>query len=1029
MKIRTLSIVGLVFLTHPIFAQLSGLTFHHLTMEKGLSKGENHFVYKDKTGFVWISSTVGLNRFDGRVVKVYQPDKNDKNAISGENIQSTFFEDKNEDLWFTIYGGGVTKYVRSEDSFENFIVKDSLGEELVEYYAFFFDKDQSLWLIINGRELYRFNTIDLKFTKILDFPEGILRAVVQTDNNNEIKRIFAYSYLNTGLYSVQNDNGNFIVEKYFGVEHDVTLAVKSILPMADSLIWIGAETGLYLFNLNSKKLKLYDAFNEIKISSIFAIVPLSPNELLLASKGLGLLTFDLVSKKFTDLVVPDGSNPYSLSTNDFDGIYIDKDGGWWVSTSPLGIDYVFPQKKRFESFKIDKTVNGNSVQLKPGSMVEDEQGCIWCSVDLNGICVFDKQKKIIKRINHIEGDPNSIPSNEIIFLNKTKDNRIWILTWKGIAVWLPDKKKIFNLPLFKSAIINMLQLEDGRIILAPYGESGEKGGLYELIEKKSLDFTYKKIDNINTDHTYTILWQASNGNIYSCNSLLSISQMKPASNISVISEIPITGDVSSFYEDSRDHSLWIGSSTGLYHLQPERENQQIEVFTEKNGLPSRVIYGMLPDKKNKLWISTNKGLVSFEIDSIKAKVFTQIDGLISSDFLKYSFLKHSSGQFWFGSSTGITCFFPEKVKPITLKATPRITNIFINDQPSKNIFCEKTGAANVSEFERLKLNYLTNTVSFNFAALEYSDPSKTKFQYKLEGVDKDWVNSETNNFARYPKIPYGNNVFKLKASNSDGIWSDPISLSIKVSPPFTKTPWFYMLIAFGATGLIWFYFDTRRKRQEELRRLDDEKREALELERQRIARDVHDDLGSGLSALSLQTAMAQYKNSPEEIKTELEKANLVAIDLSGKIREVIWTVSAKNDTLANLISYLNQYAIDLLENTDIDLLVNLPEIIPQISVTGEYRRTTFLAFKEALNNMLKHANASQVAINFKLVGNNLHIVVADNGIGFDPNLLEQSTGNGLLNMQTRMRDIGSDCHFETNKEGATITFILKLKTA
>lgn len=219
----------------------------------------------------------------------------------------------------------------------------------------------------------------------------------------------------------------------------------------------------------------------------------------------------------------------------------------------------------------------------------------------------------------------------------------------------------------------------------------------------------------------------------------------------------------------------------------------------------------------------------------------------------------------------------------------------------------------------------------------------------------------------------------------------------------------------------------RIRRQRERQRLALEaQQQALENERQRIAQDMHDDIGSSLSALSLLSEIAQYKQSPEDLKADIEKINQSSRDLSDKIREVIWTVSASNDTLANLISYIHRHAIELFESTNVECFVNLPEIFPELAVGGEQRRTLFLACKEAMNNITKYAGATRVILDFEINDNKLEIRILDDGKGFDPALLERSSGNGLRNMQSRMRDIQGSCHISTGPRGTQVHFSMGL---
>ena len=1011
-----------------VIAQYGKIPFNHLTVEDGLSKGGNHFIYKDKTGFVWLSSVVGLNRYDGRSLKIYQPDETKPGAITGENIQSPFFEDEHNNLWFTTYYGGVNKYIRSTDSFESFISRDSSGMEEAGYYAFFLENNHKLWLIVDGHDLCYFDIIDKRYVKKTRLPVRILRANVHADDENRLKKIYAYSYQDTGLYLINLSADSINFKNYIGEVDPKPLEIKALWPVDDTLVWVGAVNGLYKFNEEKKSISHYAYFKNEIIKDIYGIAPFGENKLLIASQRKGLLIFDAKENRYKELFQPDNRDPYSLTNNDIVSINLDNDGGYWVSSEQLGVDYFSPEKKRFNSFIIENKVNDQLLRFKPSSLVEDENNNVWCSVEGVGIFILDQTGKIVNEIYQGDRGRYVLPKKEVEFLYKTKDERIWISTWDGMVVWVPDQKKIINLPFWEKIALSMCQLKDGRIILGTYGKENE-GGLYQLVEKEPLNFNFEKITASDSTANYIFLWEDSRKNLFACNSLTSVTVMDLENDFKIKKELSIKGSAGAYFEDPENHSIWIGTSTGLFKINGELDADSLEHYTEDHGLPSRVIYGIIPDNQNRLWVSTNRGLVALELDSKNTQLFTHADGLLSTDFSDLSFLKHSNGEFWFGSSLGITKFLPQNIKPIKTAANPIVTNILINDLPAPDLRCAKTAATNISEIKQLNLDYLSNTVSFTFAALEYSDPTKNQFQYMLKGVDKDWVNSGTNNTTRYAKIPAGKYEFLLKASNSDGIWSKPRYISINIAPPFYKRNWFYFLMGIAVASFIWMVIRFRRNRREERRRMEEEKRKALELERQRIARDVHDDLGSGLSALSLQTAMAQYKTTPEEIKFELEKINSAARDLSGKIREVIWTVNSKNDTLANLISYLNQYALDLLESTEIDILVNLPDEIPEATVTGEYRRTTFLAFKEALNNMLKHANASQVEINFKADNDSLQIEVADNGVGFDPQLLLASTGNGLLNMRTRMKEIGGDCRYKTSGGGSKVTFVLRLKPA
>ncbi|MEZ4957980.1 MAG: two-component regulator propeller domain-containing protein [Saprospiraceae bacterium] len=991
---------------------------HHLTVEDGLLQARNDFVYKDSMGFVWISSLNGLNVYDGKKIRTFQPDFEDTTSIFGQNIQSPFFETNDGDIIFTTYEG-INIYNRKHDSFSHVVVPDNLHF----YYAFHLDPEGKLWFVNNTTYLYTLDLFTLKLEKLDSFPSNIYRVTPLLNTNGYISELWAFSFQEAGVHIFRKQGEQFIKEHHFGDDSQTPLFFSQIIFEDHNNVWCATETGLYSYNQVDKTLTQFNLPDVIN-SEANAVAFLNKDTILVGYENMGLYFFNKKKKTFISNISADITNPNSLSSSNISQIYVDNEKGIWLSIPGIGVDFFNTEKSQFSYFKIENPIskfNLNETPV-PTGIVEDANGNIWCATMSNGLYILDKNKKLLKHFTTEQNNDHRLLSNRVIFIYKDREQRIWMVSWEGIMVIYPNgERDVIKNDSFH--FLRVYQLEDGRMLIGCL-----EGGIFEIKQKAEHKFEIISIPGISRVDAYTTLWQSSQGLLYCCRDVSDILIMDPAKGYKIVGVIPLSGESEAFYENRVDGSIWIANSSGLVRLRKgQTDGDGMRFFTEKDGLPDRVIYGILPDRDSILWVSTNRGIASFNMFNFKVRQFGLADGLPSLANSSLAFTKLESGEMLFGTPQGFTNFFPENIKTLGIEAHPVITRILINDEENPELIKDVSGATNVNIIRSLTLPFEYNTISFNFAALEYSDPANTKFEYQMEGVDKTWVKNGSQNFARYSKMDVGEFTFKLRASNSEGKFSEPVLLAIKITPPFTQSPLFYALIILLVVSVFGLIIFIRNKRQEEIMRLEIEKREALELERQRIARDVHDDLGSGLSALSLQMAMAQYKTSPEEIKTELEKANLAAVDLSGKIREVIWTVSAKNDTLSNLISYLNQYAIDLLENTNIDLLVNLPEVIPQITVTGEYRRTTFLAFKEALNNMLKHANASQVAINFKLIGNDLHIIVADNGVGFDPKLLEQSSGNGLLNMQTRMRDIGSDCQFETSDKGATITFILKFK--
>ncbi len=1004
---------------HPVNGQDVKPFFHHLTVENGLTQTTNEYVYKDSYGFVWISSINGLNRYDGKSIKTYLPEPNDTTSLYGQNIQSPFFELANGDIAFTTYNA-INVYIRAEDRFKHFKIKDPKEKDTPGYYAFHLDPEQNLWVVLRNTEIYKANLLSFETSRVGSFHQLVHRVSPHVDNNGKLIEMWGYFFQSQGveILTIKKDSIKRISK--FTKDTQTPLFIRNVtFDKKDDSAWIASENGLYSYNRVAEKLTPYHPSN-IQNKTIKEAKAYGNDTLIISYEKLGLFLFSKISKQFFASIEPEISNPNSISSRNISRLTIDRDNGIWLSQFRIGVDFFHLDKTKFNNINIAPEIYSHKgvANFYTREIIEDDSSNLWYATNIHGIYIIDKEKKKSENYSsYIDRTSYTLP-NYITHLYKDNNSIIWVSSWEGACYITPDRN-LHQLDTRGSNPLFIYQLANNKILFCPF-----EGGLSEIIEING-KYKLEQIQSVSRGYPFLTLWEDSKKRLFGCQDASSIIVFDYVDDYKLLKELPIAGETNAFFENPEDGSIWIANSNGLIRINSELDIDSIKVFTEKDGLPDRVIQGMLPDNKGRLWLSTNRGLASFDLKTHSVKQFTLADGLPSLTFNTNSSFRGENGELLFGSSKGIVHFHPDQIKEFDVKANPTITNILINDDEDKGLKCELTGATNTTEIKELNLPFDRNTISFNFAALEYSDPSSTKFRYQMVGVDDDYVESGIRDFTRYANLPYGRYSFNLMATNSDGVWSGPRTLDIEIEPPFYRTCWFYLFVGVMMAGGIWAIIIARRKRAEERFQSEVDKRVALEQERQRIARDVHDDLGSGLSALSLQTAMAQYKSSPEELKKEIDRINSSARDLSGKIREVIWTVSANNDTLPNLISYLNRYAQELFENTDIDFSVNLPDDIPDKTIAGEHRRTTFLAFKEALNNVLKHADATEVAINFKTTSDTFIIYVDDNGKGFDPALLNQSTGNGLLNMRTRMKEIGADCQFETSKKGTTVTFTLK----
>jgi len=994
---------------------------HRLAVEDGLSQGTNYFIYKDTKGFVWLSSLNGLNRYDGLQVKHYQPDPDDPHSMYGQNIQSPFFETKENDLWFSTWEG-LNHYVRKHDDFEHFVVKDEEGAQLLYYHVFHLDKDENLWVIVSSAKLYHFHIPTKKFTLKQDLNGNFLRALVNVDEEGNVVQVVYIGYQAEGMLIVDYRDGQVTGSRFrYGSDAPLRLKVRKIV-QDDGTWWMATNLGLAAYLPGSGELKFYTDYGNDKLGGCFSVAGLDDDHFLVAHEAEGVLVFNKKEKRYTSQLKTPSSNTPGALAFEAKQVYVDEDGVVWLASDNQGVRFFHPSKQRFQTFRPGYFPKSKMASFDVKSMIEDQDGNVWCGTANNGICVIrGNDRQLVGWKDMADVPSGSRPLKRIHKMFSDSKNRIWILSYDGLCVWLPDEGRLIALTEISDLFLDGRQLENGKIVLAGYA-----GNLFEIKELPGNKFQAVVLPLETGEESLQTIWEDVHGHLFGCFGLREIWVMNPENNFQVADTIRLKGESWSYYQRPGDTSVWVANAYGLARLTLSGGKYSYSIFTEKNGLPSSALYSVTEGLDGKLWLGTNNGISVLDPGTMQFQNFGISDGISALQFNGSSILKRKDGELWFGSVDGITTFYPEKIKPLNLFSKPVITEIRINDQVPVSLACPKSGATNICEIEQINLDYQQNTISFSFAAREYSHPAAHLFRYKMENVDPDWVDAGRESFARYAKIRPGKYVFSIQATNADGSWGQIRNLDIFIKPPFTQTPLFYLLMGAFGVGLIWAIFQYRRNKRELQRQLEEEKRQALESERERIARDVHDDLGSGLSALSLMTEIAQYKSSTDDLKKELLKINSASRELSGKIREVIWMVNAKHDSLASLFSYMNQYALELLDNAEIDCNIALPDPIPDATISGELRRTLFLAFKEALNNILKHAGATKVVVDFSANEKKLLISVKDNGKGFDPSLLIGSTGNGLLNMQARMRDIGGGCQFKTGPKGTEVIFSLGL---
>ena len=495
----------------------------------------------------------------------------------------------------------------------------------------------------------------------------------------------------------------------------------------------------------------------------------------------------------------------------------------------------------------------------------------------------------------------------------------------------------------------------------------------------------------------------------------------------------------SLYED-REGDLWIG--TGGAGLARWRGGH-LDMFTRTNGLGADTIYSIIEDDDKRLWLGTYEGLFSLKKSEFYAvssgrssrivpMVFTRGDGMptleCSGGFQPTSH-RTRDGRLWFSTTKGVVVVDSKREPPLGPPPAVRIEEVVVQ---GRSVPFDST----------LSLGPLPRRIEIRVTALSFRAPERVRFRYKLEDQDKEWIDLGTDRSVVFDTLTHGEHKFHVTACNSDGIWSGVgATLVMTVVPIWWETWWFQGGILGGAlflSGITLRRITTRRLQQ----RLDLARRqEALERERARIAKDIHDDMGANLTEITLLSELAQSEDAPvAEMREDIRKIAARARELTRSVDATVWAVNPEKDTLDSMVSYICTYAEDFLESAGIRLRLDVLSQVPPSVVAPEVRHNLFLAVKEALHNAVKHATASEVRLEISLEGKDFKLAVQDNGVGFpggcdglvkdghDPGPVRRGRrGNGLLNMRKRLHDIGGSCRMcDAPGGGAKIEFEVRL---
>ena len=956
-------------------------------------------VAQSPDGYLWVATLGGLMRFDGTKFEDFSREFSQLHFPDVQNrIVRKMFLDRRARLWLVMDRGSIIRV--SQKSVRVFTQADGL--EYPRVTAMAEDKDGSIWLAC-GSSLYR-----IQDEKISAF---------NSDDG-----------LPPGNYTwVANDNEGtmwFVRGKHVGIfragEWKTLLKLEQapmrLVAARDGGVWICTATEVLHFREGGDVKKCASLPQNISVS---AMLEDRKGALWISTAADGVWRLEGESLEH----VPT-SHPEILCLTE------DSEGNLWVGTGGGGLNLL--RSQAIHLLGKEENLPGEAVR----SICQAADGELWAA--MNNGALARGQENQWRAVTAADG----WPGGNAMCVAAARDGGVWIGTRdRGLQFFRDGKTTEWGSGQKPSIVMvrSLLLSSQGDLWIAtsrPNQLLRMRNGKFEVMampqEVRSLRALAEGSDG-------TIWVGSSDGKLFRVQGLTLTNE--PAMR----EERPIS--IRSLHA-TPDGSLWIGfAGWGIGRIW----NGHYARLTTKDGLYDDYVSQILSDDQGSLWLTSNHGLFQLRQDELIAVtegrgqrlhpiVHGKSEGLSNIQPTwdnSPAVCRTTQGQLLFATRNGLLAVQPQRIRdnpappPVILErvTVDDVTNA-LRDACSPLRGPAFTNCVDLSEPGAvLSLAPGHRKIEVVFTALSFSSPENTRFRYRLKNFDNEWIEGDVSRVAKYPQLAAGRYEFQVEACNSAGVWNEPgAKLQLEVAPFLWQTWPFRLgvLILFTASiaGLV-RYFSFRRL-QRKLERL--EQQEALQKERTRIARDMHDEVGSKLSRLSLLSEMAGHRPGiTAESRAEAGEISETARDTIRSFEQIVWAVNPKNDTLANLAHYLCRFAEELFDGSQVQCAFNLPAKIPDVMVSTEMRHHVFLGAKEALNNVLKHANATRVCVRLALLDDGFEIGIEDDGRGFTSAKPERAgAGNGLENMSARMKSVGG--FFEIKSEpGSGTRVVLRVR--
>lgn len=994
-----------------------GFTFTQLTTDDGLASNDVRTLYQDQKGFIWIGSANGLQRFDGtKFISFTLTNKKDSDPLP-VSLLETIIADKNGSLWLyfpELREVGV--FDPAKFSYKKIAIKPSSPIPARINTLLWKDSRENIYLTIQPIGILKYDAKANAFTSSAPF---------RIPENWGFGTGFAEDRKNDLLWLNCSGNG---------------LAAYD---------WKTGETYTRLYN--PKKIPLLNNWRvQENLTSIFID---RKNRYWITNwpvwGGGGQVLHCLDSTGTRYLKDTTGLVYYTGKYGEYRGMADLPKSGMWV----FGLDKLFSFHRKLNKFYYYRNDPFSSIGIHyeiAHQVIEDREGGIWVATD-EGIY-----------FTSLDNDGNGVQnmiftekkgSKEFTDILELSNGDYWLTNWgNGVLTmdrfFQPKKYNIFkNFP----ANWNKAQRSGINLTWCMHQEKatgdvwiGSNGGLitrYNPKTDKTVFYNPPEFDNatvryITEDKKGRIWFSTQRGRIirFEDNKFTIIKDFGTAiipkilfdkdnwiwASVQGTGLFALDGEtgriLQQYGKGNADNNLFSASGADIDQLNDSiiaygagalnlinKKSGKVRVISYNEGLPSNSVQRIRIDRSGYLWIITNNGLCRYNPFNDNITPYNKRDGMVLSEKTDAADYLCSEGFVMFAGANALMFFQPEQFETNQQPPDVSITDF--------KLYNEYLPIDSLTTQTVVKLGYDQNSFSIYFSSLSYVNRDKLIYYYKMEGIDEQWVRADRQKLVNYSLLPPGKYTFNVYCENIDGVRSKNItSFNIHIKPPFWKTWWFISLLIIALAGLLYF-----------IHRLRINRILAVENLRNRVARDLHDDMGSTLSTINILSTMAKSKLNTDNVRASeyLGKISDNSQRMMEAMDDIVWSIKPMNDSMQKITARMREIATSVLEAKDIDLEFRAESSIEEIKMDMEARRDFFLVFKEAINNIAKYSRADKAYVHLTVHNKRLLMMVKDNGIGFD---IEKADGNGLGNMYKRAAALKGRIQIQSKLgEGTQIT--------